>query len=153
MFSWWGVFPGHPIAILATIICGHHSGIVDCFGAEGRTSNASMLRTPGMLSMLMHTPLIGSSLEADYLLHLAAGRHLVGASGLFTFLFHLILKAVICLISFWLTSWSPGLYCRVRQALVPRDAMLSLKPKRGLPCVVSNCVLFINSHNNFYYLL
>ena len=46
-----------------------------------------------MLSMLMHTHLIGS---ADYLLHLVAGRHLVGGSGLFTFLFHLILKVEGC---------------------------------------------------------
>ena len=43
--------------------------------------------------------------------------------------------------------------CRVRQALLPREAMLALKLKRGLPDVVLNCVLFLNSHKNSYYLL
>jgi hypothetical protein len=61
--------------------------------------------------MLMHTHLIGSALEADYLLHLAAGCHLVGASGLFTFLFHLILKVEGCdllifLLAYLVVAWA-----------------------------------------------
>ena len=31
--------------------------------------------------------------------------------------------------------------------------LLALKTKKSLPDLVSNCVLFLNSHNNYYYFL